>query len=297
MKKRDLHNRKRWTPYLFLAPWILGMILFQLIPMISSLVLSFTSYAFSGNPKWVGLKNYINIVQNDVLFRQSLRVTLNYVFISVPAVLFVALLVAMLLNRGIKGLAFFRGIYYLPTLIGGSVAISILWRHIFGARGMMNQFLSIFNISMPSWIGNPEYSLWTIVFLKLWQFGAPMLIFLAGLKNIPAEFYEAASIDGANGIQKFFVITLPMLSPLIFFNMIQQIIGSFQAFTPSYIVSNGTGGPVNSLLFYTLYIYQNAFGNFQMGYASALAWILLVFVAVFTVIGFMTSSKWVYYEN
>jgi multiple sugar transport system permease protein len=297
MRTHSRQKKSQRTAYLFLAPWIIGMLAFQVIPILSSLYLSFTSYAFSGLPKWVGLRNYTTLFSNDVLFRQSMKVTLIYVFISVPVVLTAALFIAMLLNRGMKGLGLFRAIYYLPSLIGGSVAVAILWRHIFGAEGIVNRCLSLFGILLPSWVGSPQYSLWSIVFLKIWQFGAPMVIFLAGLKNIPKELYEASFMDGANRTQQFFHITIPKLTPIIFFNLIQQIIGSFQAFTPAYIVSNGTGGPINSLLFYTLYIYQNAFGNFQMGYASAAAWILLLTIAVFTAIGFASSSKWVFYEN
>ncbi|MBS4208150.1 sugar ABC transporter permease [Bacillus sp. FJAT-50079] len=283
------------TGYLFLAPWFIGILVFSAVPMISSLYLSFTNYGFINKPDWVGLNNYINLFKNDHQFLQTLKVTFFYVFMSVPLQLTFSLFVALLLNKGIRGLGIYRSVYYIPSLIGGSVAIAILWQQVFGDQGIVNQFLALFGFDFPSWVGSPEYAVYTIVFLKIWQFGAPMVIFLAGLKSIPRELYEACSIDGAGRVRKFFTVTLPMLSPIILFNTVMQIIESFQAFTPAYIISDGTGGPVNSLLFYTLYIYQTAFGNFQMGYASAMAWILLVIIAIFTGLSFLISKKWVHY--
>lgn len=295
---QTLKKRRGINPaYVFLLPWILGILIFTGIPMLSSLYLSFTNYAFVDTPKLVGLQNYINLFTNDSKFLDALRVTTVYVVISTPIVLAFALLIAVLLNKGMRALGLFRAVYYVPSLIGGSVAVAILWQYIFGEQGSFNQLMAVFGLHFPSWTGTPEYALWSIIFLKIWQFGAPMVIFLAGIKNIPADLYEAASIDGATGIKQFFHITLPMLSPIIFFNTIMQIIQSFQAFTPSYIISNGTGGPVNSLLFYTLYIYQTAFGNFQMGYASATAWILLVLIAICTALGFGIAQKCVFYND
>ncbi len=297
-KSNAAQKRRKLNPaWIFLLPWIIGMSIFMAIPMLSSLFLSFTNYSFVGLPKLVGPQNYINLFTNDSKFLDALTVTCLYVLISTPIVLSFALFVAIILNKKMKGLGLFRAIYYLPSLIGGSVAVAILWQYIFGENGTFNHFMSHFGFHFPSWVGTPEYALWSIIFLKIWQFGSPMVIFLSGLKNIPSDFYEAASIDGANGFQKFINITLPMLSPIIFFNTIMQIIQSFQAFTPSYIISNGTGGPVNSLLFYTLYIYQTAFGNFQMGYASAQAWILLILIAICTAAGFAISKKVVFYND
>ena len=283
--------------WVFLTPWLIGMSIFLAIPMLSSLFLSFTNYSFVGLPELVGIRNYVNLFTNDSKFLSALRVTSVYVLISTPIVLSFVLAIAMILNNKMKGLGLFRAIYYLPSLIGGSVAVAILWQYMFGESGSFNHFMSHFGFHFPSWVGTPKYALWSIIFLKIWQFGSPMVIFLSGLKNIPADYYEAASIDGANGVQKFLNITLPMLSPIIFFNTIMQIIQSFQAFTPSYIISNGTGGPVNSLLFYTLYIYQTAFSNFQMGYASAQAWILLILIAICTAVGFGISKKVVFYND
>ena len=208
-----------------------------------------------------------------------------------------ALAIAILLNRGMKGLPLYRAVFYLPSLLGASVAIAILWRQIFAGDGLVNQFLSIFGIVGPSWISNPNYSLWTLIVLSVWQFGSPMIIFLAGLRQIPQDMYEAASLDGASKWRQFWKITLPLLTPVVFFNAIIQTIEAFKSFTPAFIISNGTGSPINSTLFYTLYLYNEAFSYFRMGYASALAWVLLLIIALFTAIAFWTSKYWVHYEN
>ena len=297
MKKSNKQKADARAGYLFMIPWMLGTTAFVLIPLVVSLYLSFTDYAFTSNINWIGIENYFRLFFMDQSFTKSLEVTFKYVIGAVPGTLIFALLVAVLLNRGMRGLGVFRAIYYLPSLIGGSVAISMLWRQVFGAYGIVNQLLGKFGIEMPSWIGDPRYSLFTIIILHIWQFGAPMIIFLAGLKNIPSEYYEAASIDGAGKLRQFFAITLPLLSPTILFNFIQQLINGFKAFTPAYIVSGGTGGPARSLLFYTLSLYKNAFSNFQMGYASAQAWILMIIVAVFTLLSFTVSRRAVYYES
>ncbi|WP_307860712.1 carbohydrate ABC transporter permease [Paenibacillus cisolokensis] len=233
----------------------------------------------------------------DPHYIQSLKVTFMYVFVAVPLELAFALGLALLLNRGLKGLGLYRALYYIPSLIGGSVAISILWQQVFGGKGIVNQMLALFGIHMQSWVGTPSQAIWALILLKVWQFGSPMIIFLAGLKQIPADFYEASSLDGAGKWKQFLYITLPLLTPIVLFNTIMQMITSFQAFTPAYIISNGTGGPINSTLFYTLYLYQNGFGNFQMGYASAMAWVLFIIIAIFTALAFLSSNKWVHYEN
>ena len=215
---------------------------------------------------------------------------------GVPLKLVFALVLALLLNRGIRGLPVYRAIFYLPSLLGSSIAVAILWRQLFAGDGLVNGLLANFGIHGPSWISDPRYSLWSLVLLSAWQFGSPMVIFLAGLRQIPTDLYEAASIDGASSFQKMISITLPLLTPVIFFNFIVAMIDAFQSFTPAFVVSRGTGGPLNSTLFYALYIYREAFGFFHMGYASALAWILLVIIAVFTAIAFLTSRFWVYYD-
>jgi multiple sugar transport system permease protein len=295
-----LFNRKQWLwiiPYLFLAPWLIGILVFNTIPIISSLYLSFTNYNFVSSPKWIGFKNYTTMFNQDPLFLQSLKVTMTYVLIAVPLELIFALALALLLNKGIRALGVYRAAYYVPSLIGGSVAIAILWQQVFGEHGIVNQVLGFIGIDFPSWVGTPDYAIWSIIFLKVWQFGSPMVIFLAGLKQIPQDFYEASALDGAGKWKQFLHVTLPVLSPIILFNGIMQIISSFQAFTPAYIISNGTGGPVNSILFYTLYLYQNGFGNFQMGYASSMAWVLLIIIGCFTGLIFITSKKWVHYGD
>jgi multiple sugar transport system permease protein len=234
----------------------------------------------------------------DPRFFQSLKVTFSYMLMEVPLKLTFALLVAMVLDKAIRGGAFYRALFYVPSLLGGSVAIAVLWRQLFEGNGTVNQILLwAFGYRAPSWISNPDTAIYTLVLLAVWQFGSPMIIFLAGLRQVPQDLYEAASMDGAGTWRKFHKITLPMLAPVIFFNMVLQIIEGFKAFTPAYVVSGGTGGPIDATLFYTLYLYQEAFSYFRMGYASALAWVLLIIIGIFTSISFLTSKYWVYYED
>jgi multiple sugar transport system permease protein len=209
-----------------------------------------------------------------------------------------ALAIAMLLNKGIRGLSLYRAVYYVPSLLGGSVAIALLWRQVFGRNGIVNQLLNSVGVSdPPSWMAHPDYALYPLIILAIWQFGSPMLIFLAGLKQIPEDLYEAASIDGAGAISKFFRITVPLITPVIFFNVVLQMIGAFQVFTPAYIMGGGTGGPRDSMLFYTLYLYQQGFVNMSMGYAAAMAWVLLGIIAAFTAVNFFLSRYWVFYQD
>ena len=289
--------RQHSAGYLFLLPWFIGFFGLTIGPIISSLYLSFTNFDLLTDPKWVGLANYTRIFTADPKFIASMRVTMFFVIFSVPLKLAFALGVALLLNRGMRGLPVYRALFYLPSLLGASVAIAILWRTIFARDGLVNDFLAIFGIVGPSWISSPQYSLWTIIILAVWQFGSPMIIFLAGLRQIPQDMYEAASLDGASKWRQFWKITLPLLTPVVFFNGIIQTIEAFKSFTPAFIISGGTGNPINSTLFYTLYLYQEAFGFFRMGYASALAWILLALVAVFTGFSFLTSKYWVHYDD
>lgn len=290
-------GKENLVAYLFLLPWLAGLFIFTLGPIIASAYLSFTNYDLLTSPEWNGLFNYERLLTRDDRYATSVSVTARYVFLSVPLQLIFALLVAAVLNRGLAALSFYRAIYYLPSLLGGSVAIAILWKQVFGLEGLFNQFLALFGVEGISWIGTPSTALYTLIILRIWQFGSPMLIFLAGLKQIPRELYEAAEIDGANAIAKFFRITLPLLTPIVFFNLIMQMISAFQAFTPAFIISGGGGGPVDSVLFYTLYLYQHGFSNFRMGYASAMAWILLVIIGIFTAIAFLSSRYWVHYED
>ncbi|MGW6496871.1 carbohydrate ABC transporter permease [Nonomuraea angiospora] len=283
--------------YLFLLPWFAGLLLLTGGPILASLALSFTDFDLLTSPSFVGLDNYARMLTDDPHFVNAVRVTLIYVVFSVPLSGAFALLVAVLLNRPVRGIGVYRAAYYLPSLLGGSVAVAILWRQIFGADGLVNDALSYFGIVGPSWISTPEYAIYTLVVLHIWQFGSPMLIFLAGLKQIPAELYDAAAVDGAGKVRAFFRITLPMLSPIIFFNLVLQTVNAFKAFTPAFIISGGNGGPADSTLFYTLFIYQEGFGNFRMGYASALAWVLLLVTAAFTALAFRSSKYWVHYAD
>ncbi|MBR8745011.1 carbohydrate ABC transporter permease [Nocardiopsis sp. MG754419] len=292
----EAHGKDDKAALAFLAPWIIGLLGITVGPMIASLYLSFTDYNLLQNPGFVGVENYARMLGDERLWA-SLQVTFTYVFVGVPLQLAAALLLALLLDRGLRGLALYRSALYLPSLLGGSVAIAVLWRLVFGAEGLVNSFLAVFGIQGPSWIASPETALSTIITLNVWTFGAPMVIFLAGLRQIPRHYYEAASIDGAGPLQRFRSVTLPLLSPIIFFNLVLGVIGSLQAFTQAFIVSNGTGGPSDSTLFFSLYLYQEGFMGFRMGYASALAWLLLIIVAAFTAINFWASKFWVFYND
>jgi multiple sugar transport system permease protein len=288
--------RESLPAYAFLAPWLVGLVGLTLVPMVLSLYYSFTDYSLLSPPVWEGLANYQRMLSDD-RYQHSLVVTFTYVLLSVPLELVFALAVAVVLNQGLRAVSFYRAIYYVPSLLGGSVAIAILWRQIFGADGLVNQVLGLVGLDGPGWISSPDTSLFTLVLLRVWQFGAPMVIFLAGLRQIPADVLEAAEVDGAGRMRRFLHITLPLLSPIVFFNLVLQIIGAFQAFTPAFIISGGSGGPSDSTLFYTLYLYQKAFGSFEMGYAAAMAWVLLLIIAGFTAANFAMSRRWVFYAD
>lgn len=295
--RRPSFLRRNAYGYLFLLPWLIGFLGLTLGPALMSLYLSFTNYDLLGTPEWVGTQNYVRMATADPKFAAAMKVTFLYVILSVPLKLAFALAVAMFLNHGLRGLGVYRAIFYLPSLLGASVAIAVLWRQLFASNGLVNSLLAQFGIEGPSWISNPNYSLYTLVVLSVWQFGSPMIIFLAGLRQIPTDMYEAASLDGASASRQFWKITLPLLSPVIFFNVVIQTIDAFKAFTPAFIISGGTGGPINSTLFYTLYLYQEAFGYFRMGYASALAWVLVIIIAVFTALSFASTRYWVHYDE
>jgi len=283
--------------YAFLLPWLIGLFAFYLGPIIASFYLSFTQYDMFNAPKWVGLQNYTQIFVDDYRMRDSVRATFTYVLLSVPLRLAFALFIAILLNQNLRHLNFYRTVYYIPSLLGGSVAISILWKQVFDGDGLFNQGLAMLGVQGPSWISDPKYAIYSLVGLSVWQFGAVMIIFLAGLKQIPGELYEAATVDGAGALRKFWRITLPLLTPVIFFNLVVTVIQSFQTFTKAFIISGGTGGPVNSTLLYSLYLYIRGFSYLEMGYASALAWLLLVIIAAFTGLLFLSSRYWVYYSD
>jgi multiple sugar transport system permease protein len=306
MKNKALNKaiRDNASSYVFLVPWLLGLFVLTLYPMIYSLYLSFTNFNILQPPKWIGMRNFFIMFKGnaqfprDERFLNSLFVTFRYVFISVPLKLVFALVVAMLMNQKLKLIPFYRTIYYIPTLLGGSVAIAVLWRRIFAGDGLLNLILrGAFKVDPPSWISNPKYALYTLIILAVWQFGSPMIIFLAGLKQIPSEYYEAASVDGAGKTRQFFFITLPSLSPIILFNLVMQMISAFQTFTQAFIISGGNGGPLDSTMFYSLYLYLKGFGFSEMGYASAMAWILLIIIAALTVLTFRASGSLVSYGS
>ncbi|WP_199035418.1 carbohydrate ABC transporter permease [Glycomyces salinus] len=282
--------------YLFLLPWFIGLLGLTIGPMIASLYLSFTDYNLLRPPEWSGLDNFTAMF-GDARFWNSFRVTAVYVLVGVPIQLALALGLAMLLDKGMRGLSLYRSVFYLPSLLGGSVAIAILWRQVFGKEGLVNGALSWFGVDGPGWIGHPDYALGTLIVLNVWTFGSPMVIFLAGLRQIPEMFYEAAAIDGAGRFRQFLSITLPLLTPIVFFNLVLQIIFAFQAFTQAYVVSGGTGGPGDSTMFYTLLLYKEAFTELNMGYASAMAWFLVIVIAAFTAFNFWLSKYWVFYDD
>ncbi|PZR51891.1 ABC transporter permease [Xylanimonas oleitrophica] len=281
----------------FLGPWVLGAAALTLGPVLASLYLAFTDYNLLQDASWVGLANFERML-TDTRLHQALLVTFVYVAVGVPGQLVVALGLALLLDRGLRGRSFYRSAFYLPSLLGSSVAIAVLWRLVFGGSGLVNSSLALVGVHhTTSWIGSPDTALGTIILLHIWTFGSPMVIFLAGLRQIPTELYEAAATDGAGVLHRFRAITLPLLTPIIFFNLVLAVINAFSSFTQAFIVSGGTGAPADSLLFYTLYLYQEGFGSFRMGYASALAWLLVLIIGVMTAVNFWLSKYWVHYDD
>ena len=277
-------------------PFIIGLLLFLVVPMLLSAYYSLCDYNILAPAQWVGLKNYIKIFTADSKLVKSLSVTLYYAFISVPLRLLFALIVALILLRNTRLTGFYRAAYYLPSIIGGSVAVAILWKRMFAIDGTFNVLLQTFGINCTTaWLGNVSTAIWMLILLSVWQFGSSMLIFLSALKQIPQTLYEAARVDGARGPQQFFRITLPLLTPTIFFNLVMQMINGFLAFSQSYIITQGK--PMNSTLFYVVYMYQQGFEYFKAGYASALAWIMLVIIGAFTGVLFLTKRFWVYEEG
>lgn len=295
-KKAVSRQADNAVAYLLMAPWLVGFIGLWLIPAIISIYYSFTDFNLLNDPKIIGFANYARAFTQDETFVQALKVTFLYVLVLVPLRLAFALFVAMLLNKKHKGLGLYRTLYYVPSIIGGSIAVSVVWKQIFGNKGVVMTLLSVFGIQQTtSFLGNPKTALSVIILMGVWQFGSSMLIFLSALKQIPYTLYESAMVDGAKPSYTFFRITLPMLTPTIFFNLILQIINGFRVFTESYVITDG--GPLDSTLSYVLYLYRRAFTYFDMGYSCALAWILVAIIAVFTVIIFKTQKNWVYYES
>ena len=279
----------------FTSPFIIGFLLFMIVPMMISLYYSLCDYNILSAPVFVGLKNYIKMFSDEVFFK-TIGVTFFYALISVPLRLAFALLVAMLMFNSSRLTAFYRAAYYLPSIIGGSVAVSILWKRMFAIDGVINKVLAVFGMKDPvSWLGDKNTAIWTLILLAVWQFGSSMLIFLSSLKQIPPSLYEAASIDGAGKFRQFFKITLPLLTPTIFFNLVMQMINGFLAFTQCYIITQGK--PMNSTLFYTVYMYQQSFEYYNTGYGAALALVMLLIVGLITAVLFATKRFWVYEEG
>lgn len=288
------HKDYQYAGYLYILPWIIGFLSLQLIPLINSFAYSFTNLQLLGTRRFIGLENYAKLFK-DPLFWQSMKVTFLYVLMAVPCKVGFALLIAIILNQNLKGINLFRTLYYLPSILGGSVAISVLWRYLFMDNGILNNILSFLHLPTHSWLGDPRLALPTIGLVTVWQFGSSMLFFLAGLKQIPTVLYEAAELDGSGKLRTFWSITLPSLSPIVLFNLIMQMINAFQEFTPAFVITQG--GPLNSTYLYGLLLYNQGFKFFKMGYASALSWILFAIILAFTGLTFFSSQSWVHYGD
>jgi multiple sugar transport system permease protein len=289
-----LLRREYLAFYLFASPWLLGLLFFVIGPTIASFVLSFTEYPLIVPPTWIGLTNYANMI-NDELVWQALKVTLLYSLGAVPLGLTAAFLIAILMNQGIHGIRVFRTVYYMPAILSG-VPVALVWMWVFNPDfGVLNSALRTIGIKGPAWLFSRVWVIPAFVLMSLWSVGAAMVIFLAGLQGIPQHLYEAAEIDGANTIEKFWNVTVPMMSPVILFNLVLGVIASFQIFTPAYIMTKG--GPANASLFYGLYLYNNAFHWLKMGYASALAWLMFIIILILTLTIFRITGRFVYYEG
>lgn len=299
----DAGGRTRWNRfiynnntvgYVFASPFIIGFLIFTIIPMISSLYYSFTDYDMISEAKYIGWTNFINLFQ-DERFMNAIKVTLVYVFFSVPLKLAFALFIAFLLTRSSRLVSFYRSLYYLPSLIGGSVAVALVWKELFARKGFINLNLEKLGIPTINWLGSMTAAKWPLILMTVWQFGSSMLIFAAGLKEIPTSYYEAAKIDRANSIQSFFHITIPCLSPVILFNLVMQLISGFMVFTQAYVITGG--GPNDATMYYALYVYKQGINNRHMGYASAMSWVMLIIMSVITAVVFKTSKHWVFDES
>lgn len=285
-------GKEETAGFIFTLPFLIGFLFFMIVPMGISLYYSFCKFDILTPPEFIGLKNYIDMVA-DPTFWQTVKVTFFFAFVSVPLKLIFALLVALLLLRNTKLSGFYRAAYYLPSIIGGSVAVSILWKRMFAVDGVINKLLNTVGIdSSVSWLGEKSTAIWVLILLVVWQFGSSMLIFLSALKQIPSTLYEAAMMDGAGSVKRFFKITLPLLTPTIFFNLVMQIINGFLTFTQCFIITQGK--PMNSTLLYTVYMYQQSFEFRNTGYGSALAWVMFLILGLITAVLFKTKKYWVY---
>ncbi|MGW1608193.1 carbohydrate ABC transporter permease [Streptomyces sp. NPDC002285] len=291
-RERRPKREPQGPAWVFLSPWLLGAIVLTLLPMAVSLYLSFTDYDLFNAPRWVGLRNYVQMFTEDPRYWRSVTTTLTYVVIAVPLQLALALGVALALKSMKRGKGFYRSAFYAPSLLGASMSIALVWRAIFNDGGTVDNLLGT-----GGWVNKPGWALLAVALLTVWQFGAPMVIFLAGLQQIPGELYEAAAVDGAGRWRQFVSVTVPMLSPVLFFNLVLQTIQAFQVFTPAFAIGAGKGGPADSTLVYTLYLYDRGFVASHMGYASAMAWVLLIVIGAVTAVLFRTSRSWVFYAS
>ena len=278
----------------YILPWLIGMVFLTLYPFINALVISFTDYNLVREPNFIGLANYTKLFQ-DKDFLGTLTATLKYTVITVPLQLAFALFIAYILNFKLKGINFFRTAYYIPSLLGGNVAVAVLWRFLFQQDGLINRIIGVVGIQPVAWLSSPGGAMSVIIILKVWQFGSAMLIFLAALKDVPQDLYEAASVDGSTKLHSFIHITMPLITPTIFFNLVMQLVNAFQEFNGPYLVTGK--GPLNATYLTSMYIYDNAFKYFNMGYASAASWILFLIIVAVTLILFATQDKWVYYSD
>ena len=286
---------KRYVGLLYIAPWLLGFLIFQLYPFIASLCYSFTDYTLLNQPQFVGLKNYLTLFTTDKQFLSTMKITGFYALLSVPLKLAFALFIAILLNAKIKGIGIYRSLYYLPSILGGSVAVSVLWRVIFMKDGMINHFIGLLGLGPVNWLTDAKLALITLSLLQVWQFGSAMVIFLAALKGIPAELYEAASIDGSGKWTQFLHITLPQISSVVFFNLIMQSIQALQNFTSAFVITGG--GPMKRTYIIGMKLYDDAFRFYKVGYACAESWILFLVILALTLLVFKSSDAWVYYAD
>ena len=293
MEARQGIRWRRYQGVLFVLPWFVGFIIFNLGPFVASLVISFTSWNLADPPKFVGIDNYTRLFADEV-YLKSLFNTFYYTIFHVPGQIFLAFCVAGLLNRQVKGLPFFRTCFYLPAVTSGA-ATAIIWLFLFQPKGIINQALETFGIPGPNWLGSTQWAMPTLILMSFWNIGTPMLLFLAGLQGVPQSLYEAADIDGAGWWGKLRYVTVPMMTPYLFLTAILGVIGSFQVFTPALLITGG--GPANATVFLVLYLYWNGWSYFKMGYASAMAWTLLVMILLFTAVQFWVANKWVYYEG
>lgn len=301
LRWKDLTKQRRReaiSGILFISPWIIGFLAFYAGPALISLLMSFTKWNIVSDPVWIGLDNYKEIFTGDTKFWNSVFVTMKYAAMYIPLMTILSIITAMALNSKIRGIGFFRTLFYLPT-IAPAIAASLIFMWILQPTyGLLNVLLSYLGVDGPNWFKDPQFALWGIIMIAMWRLGGSAIIYLAGLQNIPEQLYDACDIDGANAWQRFWNVTIPMLSPILFFQIIVELIGVFQTFTPAYVVSqsNGYAGPIKELYFYMLYVYVKGWQNLQMGYASALSWLLTIFILVITILVFRSSPYWVHYE-